>query len=305
MKQPRHERQKKHTMNNEDRSTNDSGNHTWIEKIKQIFSFKPKTRHDINTFLTIARDAALIDHDEYTIIEGAMEVKDTQVREVMVDRTRMIVIKFDESPEEFLSTIVKSGHSRFPVMGETNDDILGLLHAKDLLPLLLKKHDEPISLKQYLRPIHKVPESKRLINLLKDFRETRRHMAIVFDEYGGVSGLITIEDVLEEIVGEIEDEFDVDDDIFIKQLGGPDSSDFIINALTPIEEFNHYFKCALDDSEFDTLAGLITQKAGHLPKRNEVILLERFEFKVLHADKRRLHLLRMKKNDDVSLAEAE
>ena len=280
-------------MNNEDRSSNDSGKKTWIEKIKQIFSSAPKNRNDINEYLNIARDASLLDHDEYTIIEGAMEVKDTQVREVMVDRTCMIVIKANESSEEFLSTIVKSGHSRFPVVGETNDEILGLLHAKDLLPLLLDTQHADIDLKQYLRPIHKVPESKRLINLLKDFRETKKHMAIVFDEYGGVSGLITIEDVLEEIVGEIEDEFDVDDDIFIKQLGGTHSKDFIINALTPIEEFNTYFKSSLDNSEFDTLAGLITQKAGHLPQRNESIKLSYFEFKVLHADKRRLHLLRM------------
>lgn len=282
-------------MNSEDRSTNDSGEITWIEKIKQIFSTTPKTRDDINEFLHIARDADLLDNDEYTIIEGAMEVRDTQVREVMVDRTQMIVINIDQPPKEFFNTIVKSGHSRFPVVGESNDEVLGLLHAKDLLPLLLKENSTNIHLKQYLRPIHKVPESKRLINLLKDFRETKKHMAIVFDEYGGVSGLITIEDVLEEIVGEIEDEFDVDDDIFIKQLGDDNSQDFIVNALTPIEEFNHYFKCELDDSEFDTLAGLLTQKAGHLPQRNESINLENFEFKVLHADKRRLHLLRMKK----------
>ncbi|MCK5881619.1 MAG: CBS domain-containing protein [Sinobacterium sp.] len=282
-------------MNNEDRSTNDSGEKSWIEKIKQIFSSTPKTRNDINEFLHNARDAALIDNDEYTIIEGALEVKDTQVREVMVDRTQMIVIKSDEPQEVFLSTIVNSGHSRFPVIGATNDEILGLLHAKDLIPLLLKPQSQPISLKQYLRPIHKVPESKRLINLLKDFRETHKHMAIVFDEYGGVSGLITIEDVLEEIVGNIEDEFDVDDDQFIKQLGNPESHDFIVNALTPIEDFNTYFHCALDASEFDTLAGLITQKAGHLPQRNETISLDKFDFKVLHADKRRLHLLRMTK----------
>ena len=292
-------------MNNEDRSTNDSGEKSWIEKIKQIFSTTPKTRDDINEFLHFARDASLIDNDEFTIIEGAMEVKDTQVREVMVDRTQMIVIKADESPDTFLNTVVNSGHSRFPVMGETKDDVLGLLHAKDLLPLLLEADHPTINLQQYLRPIHKVPESRRLINLLKDFRETRKHMAIVFDEYGGVSGLITIEDVLEEIVGEIEDEFDVDDDIFIKPIAGENNNDFIINALTPIEEFNTYFKTQLDDSEFDTLAGLITQKAGQLPKRNDTISLEHFSFKVLHADKRRLHLLRMKKLPENLQADSE
>ena len=285
--------QKQATMNSEDRSTNDSGDKTWIEKIKQIFSSTPQTREDVNEILQLARESALLDKEEYTIIEGAMEVRDIQVREVMVDRSKMVVVNVCQSPEDFLPTIIQSGHSRFPVVGEDSDDILGVLHAKDLLPILIEKNPEPFDIQQYLRPIYKVPESKRLINLLKDFRETRKHMALVFDEYGGVSGLITIEDVLEEIVGEIEDEFDVDDAAFIKQLGDSSSNDFIINALTPIEEFNTYFKSDLPESEFDTIAGLITQKAGHLPQRNEQVQLDNFSFKVLHADNRRLHLLRM------------
>ncbi|NRA41783.1 MAG: CBS domain-containing protein [Pseudomonadales bacterium] len=291
-------------MNSEDRSTNDSGDKTWIEKIKQIFSTTPQTREDVNELLQLARESSLLDKEEFTIIEGAMEVRDRQVREVMVDRSQMVLVHASQSAEDFLPTIIQSGHSRFPVVGEDSDDILGIIHAKDFLPMLIQKNEQSLNIHDYLRPIHKVPESKRLINLLKDFRETRKHMAIVFDEYGGVSGLITIEDVLEEIVGEIEDEFDVDDSVFIKPLGDR-SNDFIINALTPIEDFNQHFKSQLSESEFDTIAGLITQQAGHLPQRGEYIQLDQFKFKVLHADNRRLHLLRMTRLSDLASNPAE
>ena len=278
-------------MNSEDRSSIDSSDTTWIEKITQIFSSNPKSRKDITDFLHSARENSLLDNDEFTIIEGAMEVTDMQVREVMIPRSQMTIVRIDESPEQFLANVIQSGHSRFPVVGETNDDILGILHAKDLLPLVISNSHEVFSISEYLRPVHKVPESKRLTNLLKDFRETRNHMAIVFDEYGGVSGLITIEDVLEEIVGEIKDEFDVASDTTIKKLG---TNDYIIKALTPIDDFNEQFNTQLDDNAFDTIAGLITQKVGHVPQRNESITIDRFQFKVLHADNRRLHLLRLR-----------
>lgn len=277
-------------MSSEERSSNDSGDKTWIEKISQVFSSTPKSRDEIQEILRFARENALLDGDEYTLIEGAMAVTDTQVREVMIPRSKMVVVNASDTPKEFLPKVTQSGHSRFPVVGETNDDILGILHAKDLLPLVLSSPEESFSISDYLRPVHKVPESKRLNNLLKDFRETRKHMAIVFDEYGGVSGLITIEDVLEEIVGEIEDEFDVTSDSSIKQLA---ENDYIVKATTPIEDFNQCFKSQLDDSEFDTIAGLITQQVGHVPQRNENIQIEQFHFKVLHADSRRLLLLRL------------
>lgn len=280
-------------MNNEDRSSNDSGERTWIEKISQIFSSTPKTREEVNELLNLAREQALLDNDEFTIIEGAMEVKDTHVRDVMIPRPQIISVSIDATPEEFLPDVIKSGHSRFPVVGETADDILGILHAKDLLPLIISKDNQKFEITDYLRHVSKVPESKRLNKLLKYFRENRSHMAIVIDEYGGVSGLITIEDVLEEIVGEIEDEFDVQTDSTIRKLS---ENDYIIKALTPIEDFNESFSTELDESEFDTIAGLITQKAGHVPQRNEVIVIDQFSFKVLHADNRRMHLLRLTVN---------
>jgi magnesium and cobalt transporter len=281
---------KQQTMNSEDRSSNDSGERTWIEKISQIFSSTPKTREDINDLLNFAREQAILDNDEFTIIEGAMEVTDTHVRDVMIPRSQIISVGISETPEEFLPKIIQSGHSRFPVVGETNDDVLGILHSKDLLPLVISKEEQAFDITNYLRNVSKVPESKRLNKLLKDFRENRSHMAIVIDEYGGVSGLITIEDVLEEIVGDIEDEFDVQADATIRKLS---DTDYIIKAFTPIDEFNDAFKTELDQSEFDTIAGLITQQVGHVPQRNEVIDIGKYSFKVLHADKRRLHLLRL------------
>lgn len=277
-------------MNSEDRSTIDPGDRSWIEKITKIFSPAPKTREDVNDLLEQALENQLLDGDEFTIIEGAMEVTDLQVREVMVARSKMIVVNADETPEQFLPKIIKSGHSRFPVVGETNDDIIGILHAKDLLPLVVDKSGKDFDISNYLRPLHKVPESKRLNKLLKDFRNTRNHMAIVLDEYGSISGLITIEDVLEEIVGEIEDEFDVAEDATIRKLA---DNDFIIKALTTIEDFNENFDAKLDDTDFDTIGGLVAQRVGHVPQRNETVEIDNFCFKVLHADSRRIHLLRL------------
>lgn len=275
----------------EDRSANDPDDKSsWIAKFSQRFNTTPKTRKEISAILKLARDNKLLDDDEYAAIEGAMEVHDIQVREVMVPRNQMIVVDIDETPAQFLPRIIESGHSRFPVIGENNDDIIGILHAKDLLPLILK-NDAPFELVNYLRPLHKVPESKRLNRLLDDFRETHNHMAIVFDEYGAVAGLITIEDVLEEIVGDIEDEFDVEDENDIKKLS---DNDYIIKAQTPIEDFNEALDAKLDDSDFDTVGGLIAQQLGHVPQRGETVTLdERFTFKVLHADGRRVHLLRL------------
>jgi len=279
---------------NDGRSLNDPTETSWIDKLTRLFSSTPKTREDINAFISFAREHSLLDEDEYRIIQGAMDVKDTQVREVMVPRSKMIVVKASDSPEEFLPAIIKSGHSRFPVMGEDNDDVLGIILAKDLLPLLLNNDFSNFSFNTYIRSAHKVPESKRLNKLLNDFRSTHNHMAMVIDEYGGISGLITIEDVLEEIVGEIEDEFDVDEDKTIRQLA---EKDFIIKGDTTIENFNQFFNAQLDDSEFDTVAGLVTQQFGHVPQRNESVDVDSFTFKVLHADKRRIILMRLTINN--------
>ena len=277
------------------RSPNDSGEHSsWIDKITRLFTSTPKTREDINQFFVLAKEHQLLDEDEFTIMQGALEVTDIQVREVMVPRSRMIMIKATDTPAEFLPDVIKSAHSRFPVMGEDNDDVLGILHAKDLLPLILEAGHNDFDISTYIRPVHKVPESRRLNKLLHDFRTTRNHMAIVIDEYGGVSGLITIEDVLEEIVGEIEDEFDVEEDESIKRLS---DNDFLVKGHTTIEDFNKLFNADMDDSEYDTIAGLVTHQFGYIPQRNEAVDIGSFNFRILHADKRRVHLLRVQLKD--------
>ena len=275
----------------EDRSTNDSGDKSWIEKITTAFSSEPKTKEELNEVLDLARDNEVIDDDAQSIIEGALQVADMQARDIMVPRSQMQVIKADASLEDILPQIIESAHSRYPVIGENPDDILGILLVKDLLPQILNADNENFSIASLLRPCNVVPESKRLNVLLREFRQNRNHMAIVIDEYGGVAGLVTIEDVLEEIVGEIEDETDLETDAFIRSMGG---SDYLVNALTPIDEFNDEFEADFSDDEFDTIGGLIMQHFGYLPGRNETATLEGFEFKVINADQRKIHSLRVR-----------
>lgn len=279
----------------DDRTTNITDDRSWISKISQLFNSTPKTRNDISAILKLARDNKLLDDDEYAAIEGAMEVHDIQVDDVMIPRNQMVIISVNETPEQFLPRIIESGHSRFPVAGEDSDDILGILHTKDLLPLVLQKDIDSFDITRFLRSPLKVPESKRLNRLMDDFRSSQNHMAIVFDEYGAVSGLVTIEDVLEEIVGEIEDEFDVEDGNDIKQLS---SNDYIIKAQTLIEDFNDELNANLDDSDVDTIGGLVGYQLGHIPQRGESITIDNFTFKVLHADSRKVHLLRLLINQD-------
>jgi magnesium and cobalt transporter len=276
----------------EDRSSIDPGERTWIEKLAHLFSSEPKTRSDLIDTLKVAEQNEVIDHDALSIIDGAMNVADMQVREVMVPRTQMTVIKADQLLTEFLPQVTKSAHSRYPVIGETHDDVLGILLVKDLLPQILEPN-ENFDLKSLLRPATVVPESKRLNVLLREFRENRNHMAIVIDEYGGVAGLVTIEDVLEEIVGEIEDEHDTDQDRYINVL---DDDDYIVKALTPIDEFNEQFKTNFSDEEFDTIGGMVLQHFGHLPQRNEVAEIDGYSFKVINADSRQIHLFRVSGN---------
>lgn len=273
----------------DDRSTEPEGL-SWLDKLSLLFSSDPKSRDDLLDILKVAQQNEVIDGDALTIIEGAMQVSEMQVRETMIPRTQMNVIKADQPLSEILPLIIKTAHSRYPVIGESADAVVGILLAKDLLPLILKEDNEEFDLKSVLRPATVVPESKRLNVLLKEFRETRNHMAIVIDEYGGVAGLVTIEDVLEEIVGDIEDEHDVASDAYIKKLA---DNDYIVKALTPIEEFNETFDAEFSDEEFDTIGGIILQKFGHLPRRNEVATVDGFTFKVLNADSRQVHLLRM------------
>lgn len=278
----------------EDRSgheASDKSDKSWIEKIAGAFSPEPKSRDDVLQALYSAADNAVIDRDALSIIEGALRVGDMQVREIMVPRPQMQVIKADLPLSRLLPKIIDSAHSRYPVIGENNDEVLGVLLAKDLLPQILQPEAAgEFSIHQLLRPAMLVPESKRLNVLLREFRENRNHMAIVIDEYGGVAGLVTIEDVLEEIVGDIEDEYDVDEDLFIRKVA---DNDYIVKALTPIEEFNECFDTDYSDEEFDTIGGLVMQQFGYLPQRNEVTRLGAFQFRILNADNRQIHLLRI------------
>ena len=279
---------------NEDRSSGDSGEKSWIEKIALMFSSEPKTRKDLTEVLDVARDNEVIDDDAQSIIQGAMQVSDMQARDIMVQRSQMQVIKEDASLRDILPQIILSAHSRYPVIGESPDDILGILLVKDLLPQILESDDKDFKLVRLLRPSVVVPESKRLNVLLREFRQNRNHMAIVIDEYGGVAGLVTIEDVLEEIVGEIEDETDIESDAFIRKLG---VGDYLVKALTPIDDFNEEFDADFSDDEFDTIGGLVMQQFGYLPGHNESTTLKGIEFKVINADQRKIHNLRVRLQD--------
>ena len=275
---------------NDNHSGNDNSERSWIEKIGQAFSREPRNRTDLEDVLSVAAENEVINEDARSIMEGAMQVSDMQARDIMIPRAQMVVIKAESSLEEILPQIIRSAHSRYPVIDESPHDILGILLAKDLLPQILNKDLSQFKIEELLRPTMVVPESKRLNVLLREFRENRNHMAIVIDEYGGVAGLVTIEDVLEEIVGEIEDETDAEADRFIRRIS---DQEFFVKALTPIEEFNAYFEINFSDEEFDTIGGLVTHAFGHMPARNEVTTIDRFEFKVINADQRKIHSLRM------------
>jgi magnesium and cobalt transporter len=263
---------------------------SWLEKIADVFSGEPKSRDDLHEILDEAEHNEIIDRDALMIMEGALHVGDMQVREVMVARAQMEVIKSDEPLAKILPAIISTAHSRYPVIGESIDEVLGILLTKDLLPQILREDSDNFDIKSLLRPAVFVPESKRLNVLLREFRENRNHMAIVIDEYGGVAGLVTIEDVLEEIVGDIEDEYDIEVDTNIRPVS---DTDYVVKALTPIEDFNEQFNTDLSDDEVDTIGGFILRRLGHLPQRGEITAFNNFQFKVVSADKRQIHLLRV------------
>jgi len=264
---------------------------SWLEKITQAFHAEPKSPEDVREFLRQAQDNHLLDNIAFNIIEGAIEISDLQVRDVMIPRLQMTVVKASDTPDQFLPLVIKSGHSRFPVIGDNPDEVIGILLAKDLLPLILSNNAEKFKVKDVLRAATVIPESKRLTQLLNEFRTNRYHMAVVVDEYGGISGLITIEDVLEEIVGEIEDEFDTDEeDAFIRPI---ENGQTLVDALTPIEDFNEHFNLGFSDNEFDTIGGIVMKHFGRLPSRNESIEIADLKFKVLTSDKRRIRILQV------------
>ena len=267
----------------------ESEERSWLDRLTHFISGEPQNKTDLEGVLSLAEEHEIIDEDARKIMEGALSVSDMQVRDIMIPRAQMVVIDSDQPLQEALPKILQSGHSRYPVIGEGIDDVIGILLAKDLLPLIQADSDVP-SISSLMRPVTAVPESKRLNVLLREFRQNRNHMAIVIDEYGGIAGLITIEDVLEEIVVEIEDETDVDEGQLIRPIN---DNSFLIEALTPIEDFNGYFGTAFSDEEFDTIGGLVINAFGQLPSRNQTIRLDQFEFKVIHADERRLTRLRV------------
>jgi len=274
----------------EDQPSNGSGKLSWVEKIGAAFSNQPRDRDELLELLRQARENGIVDADALAMMEGALEVSETQVRDAMIPRSQMVVVHIDDSLEDFLPNIVESGHSRFPVVGEDKDQVIGILMAKDLLPHLAAGEEE-FDLASKTRPALIIPESKRLNVLLRDFRVSRNHMAIVVDEYGGVSGLITIEDVLEEIVGEIDDEYDEAEESLILPLG---DGRFQVQALTPIEELNDMFGAQLNDDDYGTVGGLLLAEFGRVPEYDDIVTLaDRFEFRVIKADSRRIVTLEM------------
>ena len=278
----------------EDQSSNGSGSKSWMGRISRVFSSEPRDRAELKEVINESAEKGILDAEAVNMIEGALAVSEMQVRDAMVPRSHMVVIPLEIPLDEFLPLILESGHSRFPVIGEDRDEVEGILLAKDLLRYYAESNG-PLVIKDLVRPAVVIPESKRLNMLLRDFRTNRNHMAIVVDEYGGVSGLITIEDVLEEIVGEIDDEHDEEEEAAIKSLGG---NRFQVNALTEIEVFNDVFGCEFGDEDYGTVGGLLLAEFGRVPERDdEVVLGERFQFRVTQADSRRIIMLEMTDNE--------
>jgi magnesium and cobalt transporter len=269
----------------------------WLRRLTHGHNPEPQDRKALAEVLHEASERGVIDSDALTMLEGVLEVGDLQVRDIMVPRAQMVFVRRDEPAARILPVVVESGHSRFPVMDEDRDDIVGILLAKDLLRLTTTQARERFDIREYMRPAVFVPESKRLNVLLKEFRRNRNHMAIVVDEYGGVSGLCTIEDVIEQIVGEIDDEFDVEEDQNIRRDA---EAQFTVRGVTRIEEFNRFFGTHLPEGQgVDTIAGLLLKQLGRLPRRGETASIDGFEFRVLRADRRRIDALRVLAPRDV------
>ena len=270
--------------------SNGSGSRSWLERLSVALLGEPKDREQLVNLLRDAQQRDLLDPDALGMIEGVLQVSEMQVRDVMVPRALMVVVERDAGLKDILPVVTESAHSRFPVIGDSRDEIAGVLLAKDLLTYFGPEGEKSFNVRNILRPAVFIPESKRLNILLKEFRASRNHMAIVVDEYGGVAGLVTIEDVLEQIVGEIVDEHDIEEDAYIKKHN---DNVFAVKALTPVDEFNSYFSSNFSDEEFDTIGGVVMQRFGRLPRRGEAISIDRFRFKVLSADSRRIHLLQV------------
>lgn len=277
-------------MNDEIQNPPLSNSRSWLEKIGHALAGDPRDRSELIEVLRDATERELLDRNSLAMIEGILQVPELRVRDIMIPRSQMVVIEQDMPLDQILPILITTVHSRFPVIGSNKDEVVGILLAKDLLAYAQGKSEKLFNIRGVLRPAVFVPESKRLDVLLQEFRHNRNHMAVVVDEYGGVTGLVTIEDVLEQIVGDIEDEYDTEDDVLIKKYH---ENTFTVRALTPVDEFNEYFDVELDNKEADTIGGLIIREFGHLPKRGESVEIEGFVFKILRADNRRIHLLQV------------
>jgi magnesium and cobalt transporter len=267
-----------------------SGTGRWRSRLTRTLAARLSDRSQLIEMLAEAQQRGLVDEEAFAMLEGVLEVAELQVRDIMVPRAQMICVRRDEPIARILPAVVESGHSRFPVLADDRDDVVGILLAKDLLRLYAGASPARFEMREYLRPAAFVPESKRLNVLLKEFRLNRNHMAIVIDEYGGVAGLVTIEDVIEQIIGDIDDEFDVEDDQNIRREA---ERQFSVRGSTPIDEFNRYFGTELPEDEFDTVAGVVMKQFGRMPRRGESVLIGNIEFRVVRADRRRIDTLRI------------
>ncbi len=288
-------------MNDKPPSTPGSSQTGFFKRILRAAKGQSWSREEIQDLLQQSDD--VFDAQEQDMLTGVLEVAETQVREVMIPRSQMTVLERDQTLDQLLVTIIESGHSRFPVIGEDRDEVLGILLAKDLLRHFGQSDAGEFHLSKFLRPTSVIPESKRLNTLLKEFRDSHNHMAIVVDEYGGVSGLLTIEDVLEEIVGEIDDEHDQVEEDFIKidsERNGREC--FAVRALTRIDDFNDYFECNMTDDEYDTIGGLVMHEFGRLPGRGEELSFGGFAFRVTNADRRRIDTLSVQRDVQEQIA---
>ncbi|WP_333607743.1 HlyC/CorC family transporter [Arsukibacterium sp.] len=271
-------------------SSRGSAHRSWLERIASIFSAEPQDLSDLDDIISAAADRELIDHDTRAMLQGVLSVSTMRARDIMVPRSQMATIDIEQPVSEFLPILLENNHSRYPVVNEDKDHIEGILLVKDLLQYALDPANPDWHLRDLLRPAVIIPESKRVDALLKEFRQKRYHMAIVVDEYGGVSGLVTIEDILEQIVGEIEDEHDDEEDDDIKKMA---SRVFQVSALTPLDEFNDSFGTQFDEEDADTIGGIVLHAFGHMPTRGETIVLQNLTFKVSKANSRRLMQLQV------------
>ena len=263
----------------------------WLRQIGMSLAGPPRDRDELVEVLKEAQENELLDIDALWMMQGVLKVSELQVRDIMIPRSQMVVVESDADIAEVLATAIQSGHSRFPVIGESRDEVAGILLAKDMLQLAESSGGRAeFEIGDVLRSAVYVPESKRVNVLLKEFKASRNHMAIVVDEYGGVAGLVTIEDALEQIVGDIDDEYDQAEGAYILRQ---EKNRFQVRSLTPVDEFNKYFDTDFSDEDFDTIGGLVVHEFGHMPKRGETTTIDRFQFNVQRADSRRIHLFQM------------